>query len=50
MFIASGIANISLKKYPSSAAPWQSTSPVIAILVMFPDIALLPNLHGYRAY
>ena len=48
MFIASGIANISLEEISLKALPLVAINiAVIAILVMFPDIVLfLPNLMG----
>ena len=48
MFIASGIANVSLEEISLKALPLVAINiAVIAILVMFPDIVLfLPNLMG----
>ena len=48
MFIASGIANISLEEISLKALPLVAINiAVIAILVIFPDIVLfLPNLMG----
>ena len=48
MFIASGIANVSLEEISLKALPLVAiNTAVIAILVMFPDIVLfLPNLMG----
>lgn len=48
MFIASGIANISLEEISLKALPLVASNIlVIIILVLFPDITLfLPNLMG----
>ena len=48
MFIASGIANVSLEEISLKALPLVASNIlVIVILVLFPDIVLLlPNLMG----